>query len=106
MIVRIKKYFGLDITLTRHPNYLELSYNENGEDKQILIPLRKEQIYTAMQCEVDIVYRDDRTIRLKQDTAIPIMITAYDIGAKCIKIFNKFNYQYREFFANQPIEYI
>ena len=89
----------------RHPGYLHISYLEEGEHKCLYIPLRSENAFIAMQCEVNIIYDKAHGSELKQDTDIPIMVTPKDLGAKHVQVYNTFTCEERLYKGNDNIEY-
>ncbi len=89
----------------RHPGYLDISYVEEGQTKRVFVPLKPEQCFPAMQCEVNIIYDEAHGQQLKQDNDIPIMITAKDLNAKHIQVSNNFNQEERIYKGEEKVEY-
>jgi sulfur carrier protein ThiS len=82
-------------------------FDEDDENiKSIYIPIRANNALSAAECTVTVHY-DDRKIEIKQDTEIPILINAYDMGAKKIVVTNNFSGVQKIFTGNeQPITFL
>lgn len=91
--------------IERHAGYLYIEYTEDHRKKSVYIPLRAEQSFMSMQCEVTAIYDNSIGKTIKQDTDIPLMVTAQDLGAKKVQILNVFNGTERIYKGNQKLEY-
>lgn len=92
-------------SIKRSSKYLEIAYTENGKPKTLLIPTNLSQAFAASQCEVVIHYDHGSSKDLIQDCDIPILVTANDLGARSITVYNTATGEERMYTGNNPVLY-
>lgn len=101
----INRFRKPSLIIKKCTNHLEFAYMDNGKPKTLLIPTNLARSFDASQCEVTINYIDGTTRDLVQDCIIPILVTASDLGATSITVYNTASGEERTYTGRNPVLY-
>jgi hypothetical protein len=92
-------------TIERKDNYCILKYLEDGETKELYIPLDISQNMAASQSIIEVIVDKDHKYEICQDPEMPILVTANDLGANSIVVTNNFTGEVHAFHDNDKVHF-